>query len=78
MPDEPQPIRTEEKQVGGYTRQVAVFQKQCVVCGATFEGVARAKFCSRSCASRDWDRRHPENLRGRQKRYQQRKKGQQR
>ena len=50
-----EPVRTEEKTVGGYRRQVTIYRKQCD-CGREFEGPARQKHCTHRCAARVWIR----------------------
>jgi hypothetical protein len=35
-------------------------ERVCVVCGKTFQGTARAKYCSRACEGRAFYQRHKE------------------
>jgi endogenous inhibitor of DNA gyrase (YacG/DUF329 family) len=59
--------RVIEQQVQSYayTRQVALEEKTCPVCGKKFEGVKIRKFCSQSCQKRADYERHAEQYRQR-------------
>ncbi len=46
-----------------YTRRIRVEEKQCPVCGKTFEGVKKSKFCSPACKAKANYKRHAEEYR---------------
>ena len=46
-----------------YTRRLQLEEKQCPVCGKTFEGVKKRQYCSRACQSKADYQRHAEQYR---------------
>jgi endogenous inhibitor of DNA gyrase (YacG/DUF329 family) len=46
-----------------YTRRLELQEKQCPVCGKTFEGVKKRKYCSRACQSKADYERHADQYR---------------
>ena len=57
-------------------RRLQLTERTCAVCGRTFEGWGRARFCSRTCQNR-WDYgQHAEQRRAeRRERYRRQKAG---
>ena len=57
-------------------RRLKLTERTCAVCGRTFEGWGRARFCSRACQNR-WDyEHHAEQRRAtRRERYRRQKAG---
>jgi hypothetical protein len=41
-------------------RREPLVEKACPVCGRTFEGLSRRRYCSPNCADRAYYRRHAE------------------
>ena len=57
-----------------YTRRLRVEEKQCPVCGKTFEGVKTRQFCSSACKAKARYQRHAETYRAkRMEKYRQQK-----
>lgn len=46
-----------------YTRRLVLEEKQCPVCGKTFEGVKKRQYCTRACQSKADYQRHAEQYR---------------
>jgi hypothetical protein len=67
-------VRVEEQAVGGYLKKRKIYRKTCAACPTVFEGPARQKYCSHTCAARAWYQAHAEEGRTRQReRYRQQK-----